>query len=105
MSGIMNTRNVEIAKSSHSVLDRDDWCTNFAHYEKSGREILFYEIWSHTNGFWIFLLEDSAVAKWPCCPAKYLKKFNLKKYIVCFWAEDGGFWLTEVLVGKNGQNM
>ena len=33
--------------------------------------------------------------------AQYLKKFHLKKYIVCFWAEDGGFWLTEVLFYKN----
>ena len=28
-----------------------------------------------------------------------------KVYIVCFGAEDGGFWLTEVLFDKNGQNM
>ena len=26
-------------------------------------------------------------------------------YEVGFWAEDGGFWLTEVLFDKNGQNM
>ena len=42
MSGIVNTQKVDVAKCSHLVLDRDIWFTNFAHYKKSEREILFF---------------------------------------------------------------
>ena len=42
MSGIVNTQKVDVAKCSHLVLDRDGWYTNFAHYKKSEREILFF---------------------------------------------------------------
>ena len=62
--GIVNTQKVEVARSSHLVLDRDDWFTNFAHYEKSEREILFFVSGGRQVGRWfgyVFSLGISTV--------------------------------------------
>ena len=65
MSPATNTQNVEAAKTSHIVLDSDDWYTNFATYMmKSKDEILFFVSPQRQVGRWfgyVFSLGISAV--------------------------------------------
>lgn len=60
-----NTHNVDQAKASHNLLDRDNWYTNFAHYIRPDGELLFCVSDSRQIGRWfgyIFSFGISTVA-------------------------------------------
>ena len=53
MSNLTNTKNIEIAKNSHGMLDSDDWFTNFPEYVLISKdEVLFHVSGSRQVGRW-----------------------------------------------------
>ena len=65
MAPVTNRQNIDVAKTSHIVLDSDDWYTNFPEYVmKSKDELLFFVSSSRQVGRWfgyVFSFGISAV--------------------------------------------